>query len=202
MQSLTHKATNFWLACVLWLLSLVATPACLPPITSNYDGGNRGRIAYDSTFSPSSGYDAHSMRTGTESEIGLASNGLSFFGVAEFQAAGNAGSDTVREAYKTLGIETSSTSTAASRVYTVYQQDGSLFKFGVTDANFVRMNQSLELAGLGSYARYTDVMLKYQAHLGEKYLRSLQYSSTGIWPLPGMKVPYPINFTTKLPVPP
>jgi RHS repeat-associated protein len=111
-------------------------------------------------------------------------------------------SDTVRETYKALGIETSSMSTVPSRVYSIYQQDGNLFKFGVTDVNFVRMNQSLEMAGPGSYARYTDVMPKYQAHLGEKYLRSLQYNSTGVWPLPGMKVPYPIDFTTKLPVSP
>ena len=82
-------------------------------------------------------------------------------------AAENAGGDTVQEAYKALGIETSSASTAPSRLYAIYQQDGKLFKFGVTDANFVRMNQSLKMAGPGSYARHTDVMSKYQAHLGE-----------------------------------
>jgi hypothetical protein len=122
-------------------------------------------------------------------------------GKAQFLAAETTGIDSVRASYKALGIETSSTSTAASRVYTIYQQDGTLFKFGVTDADFGRMNQSLEMAGPGSYARYTDIMPKYQAHLGEKYLRSLQYNSTGVWPLPGMKVPYPIDFTTQLPVP-
>jgi hypothetical protein len=169
---------------------------------SHYDGGKQGSIAYDNSSYAALGYDNELMpfadRRQTASEV----DHSLFNGFAEFLATENAGSDTVREAYKALGIETSSTSTAASRVYTVYQQDGSLFKFGVTDANFVRMNHSLELAGLGSHARYTDVMPKHQAHLGEKYLRSLQYSSTGIWPLPGMKVPYPIDFTTKLPVSP
>jgi len=72
----------------------------------------------------------------------------------------------------------------------------------VTDADFVKINQSMKEGDPGSYASYTDIMPKYQAHLGEKYLRSLQYSSIGVWPLPGIKVPYPIDFATKLPVPP
>ena len=44
-------------------------------------------------------------------------------------------------------------------------------------------------------------MPKYQAHATEKYFRSLHFNSTGIRHLDGMKVPYPIDFLTGLPIP-
>jgi len=99
-----------------------------------------------------------------------------------------------------LLLTTSSTSKAPSRTYTIYQANGDLFKFGVTDANFVRMNQSLKLAGNGSYAKWSGIITKQEAHIAEKYLRSLHFNSTGQYILPGMKVPYPINFNTGLPI--
>lgn len=34
------------------------------------------------------------------------------------------------------------------------------------------------------------------AHLYEKYLRSIHFQVTGIWDLPGMKYPYPHDLTT------
>ncbi len=58
------------------------------------------------------------------------------------------------------------------------------------------------MAGPGSYASYSQVVPKYVAHLQEKYIRSLHYASTGRWRLPGMIVPYPIDFSTMTPVPP
>jgi RHS repeat-associated protein len=99
-----------------------------------------------------------------------------------------------------LLLTTSSISKAPSRTYTIYQANGDLFKFGVTDANFVRMNQSLKLAGNGSYAKWSGIITKQEAHIAEKYLRSLHFNSTGQYILPGMKVPYPINFNTGLPI--
>jgi hypothetical protein len=36
----------------------------------------------------------------------------------------------------------------------------------------------------------------------EKYLRSLYYNSTGQYALPGMKVPYPVNLNTGIPIKP
>jgi hypothetical protein len=74
-----------------------------------------------------------------------------------------------------------------------------LYKFGVTDAGFKRMNA--EIAKMGTNfgkAKHSGVMPKNTAHLMEKYLRSLQYSSTGLWDLPGrgMKVPHPHNLDT------
>ena len=99
-----------------------------------------------------------------------------------------------------IKIATSSTSTAPSRGYTIFKSDGSLYKFGVTDANLVRYNQSLKLAGPGSYGRYTPVIPKFKAHIHEKYLRSLFFNSTGQYNLPGMKVPYPIDFNTGKPI--
>jgi hypothetical protein len=75
-----------------------------------------------------------------------------------------------------------------------------LFKFGVTDAELFRYNESLKLAGPGFYGKYSNIMIKGQAHLMEKYLRSLHYNSTGVWELPGMIKPYPANFTTGLPI--
>lgn len=93
-------------------------------------------------------------------------------------------------------LTTSSKSTALSRTYTIYTANGTLFKFGVTDANFIRMNQSLKLAGEGSYGSFSSIMIKSEAHIMEKYLRSLHFNSTGVYQLPGMKVPFPINLNT------
>ena len=99
-------------------------------------------------------------------------------------------------------LKTSSKSTAPSRTYTIFDGSGKLYKFGVTDAKFVRYEQSLKEAGKGAVGRYSGIMEKKQAHLMEKYLRSLHYNSTGQYLLPGMKIPYPINFSTGLPVKP
>ena len=95
-------------------------------------------------------------------------------------------------------LTTSSKSLANSRTYTIYDGSGDLFKFGVSDANLLRYNQSLKLAGPGSYGKYSSIMPKKTAHIMEKYLRSLHYNSTGQWTIPGMKVPYPIDFNTGL----
>ena len=98
---------------------------------------------------------------------------------------------------------TSSLSTAPSRTYTIYNAQGDLWKFGVTDANFVRMNQSLAEAGAGATARYSNaIMPKWEAHLMEKYLRSLHFNSTGTWQILGMKIPYPRSFITGKPIKP
>jgi RHS repeat-associated protein len=101
-----------------------------------------------------------------------------------------------------IRIKTSSKSTAPSRTYTILDGNGDVFKFGVTDANLVRMNQSLAEAGQGATAVYSAVMPKFQAHVSEKYLRSLQYNSTGQYALPGMVVPYPVDFKTGLRIKP
>ena len=89
-----------------------------------------------------------------------------------------------------------------SRTYTIFDGSGNLFKFGVTDANLVRYNQSLKLAGPGATGKYSSIIPKHEAHALEKYLRSLQYNSTGQYTLPGMKVPYPRSFDTGLPIKP
>ncbi|MDN3657817.1 DUF6443 domain-containing protein [Ferruginibacter paludis] len=95
-----------------------------------------------------------------------------------------------------IKLFTSSLSKAPSRTYTILEAGGGVFKFGVTDANFKRMEQSLKLAGDGATASFSGVMTKSEAHVAEKYLRSLHYNSTGQYRLPGMKVPFPIDFTT------
>jgi hypothetical protein len=101
-----------------------------------------------------------------------------------------------------IKLSTSSKSLAPSRHYTIFDGSGNLYKFGVTDANLFRYGQSLMEAGPGAYGKFSSVMPKYQAHLGEKYLRSLFYNSTGQYALPGMKIPYPVNFNTGLPIKP
>jgi len=101
-----------------------------------------------------------------------------------------------------IKLTTSSVSLAPSRTYTIFDGSGNLYKFGVTDADLKRYSISLKLAGPGSYGKFSPIMPKYQAHIVEKYLRSLQYNSTGKYPLPGMKVPYPVNFSTGLPIKP
>lgn len=100
-------------------------------------------------------------------------------------------------------IKTSSTLTNPSRTYTIFNAQGDLYKFGVTDAGLNRYWESITEAGPNSYGYYSkNSMPKYQAHQLEKYLRSLQYNSTGQYGLPGMKVPYPVDFTTGLPIRP
>ena len=99
-----------------------------------------------------------------------------------------------------IKLTTSSKSLAASRTYTIFDGSGKLYKFGVTDANLSRYGQSLKQAGPGAYGKFSNVMPKNQAHILEKYLRSLHYNSTGQYALPGMKIPYPVNFNTGLPI--
>ena len=76
-----------------------------------------------------------------------------------------------------------------------------MFKFGVTGLDLRRFKSSLAAAGKGakgivSSSAYT----KSQAHLYEKYLRSLHFNSTGLRELQGMKVPYPVDFKTGKPI--
>ena len=108
----------------------------------------------------------------------------------------------VRYAGVELKIFTSSRGLMASRTYTIFDAEGKLVKFGVTDAEFFRMNQSLQAAGEGSYARWSSIMTKSDAHLSEKYLRSLHYNSTGEYFLNSMKIPYPVSFETGLKIKP
>lgn len=99
-----------------------------------------------------------------------------------------------------IELATSSVSMAPSRTYTIYDGTGNLYKFGVTDEGLKRYSQSLTEAGPNSFGRYSSVMPKFEAHSLEKYLRSLQFNSTGQWVLPGMKIPYPVDFTTLKPI--
>jgi len=101
-----------------------------------------------------------------------------------------------------IRLTTSSKSIAPSRTYTIFDGSGQLYKFGVTDANLARYGQSLRQAGPGAYGKFSSIMPKNQAHIMEKYLRSLHYNSTGQYALPGMKIPYPVNFNTGLPIKP
>jgi hypothetical protein len=101
-----------------------------------------------------------------------------------------------------IEFQTSSTSQAVSRTYTIYNADGTVYKFGVTDANLIRYNQSLSEAGLGATGKFSAEIPKFQAHISEKYIRSLHFNSTGIYRLDGMKIPYPRNFDTGLPIKP
>ncbi len=101
-----------------------------------------------------------------------------------------------------IRLTTSSKSIAPSRTYTIFDGSGQLYKFGVTDANLARYGQSLGQAGPGAYGKFSSIMPKNQAHIMEKYLRSLHYNSTGQYALPGMKIPYPVNFNTGLPIKP
>ncbi|MBZ4042496.1 hypothetical protein [Flavobacterium hibisci] len=87
---------------------------------------------------------------------------------------------------------------APSRNYTIFDGEGKLYKFGVSDADFVRMNQSLKMAGENATAKFSDIIPKYQAHINEAYMRSLHYNSTGVWNIRGMVYPYPRDFTTGL----
>lgn len=92
-------------------------------------------------------------------------------------------------------IRTSSKSTAPSKIYTIYDRTGKVYKYGVTGENLIRANQSLRAAPLGSKLKVSiSTFTKYEAHLYEKYMRSLHFKSTGIKRLFGMKVPFPVNF--------
>lgn len=99
-------------------------------------------------------------------------------------------------------LKTSSKNMAPSRTYTVYKESGDLYKFGVTDADFKRYLQSIKEAGPNAFGRYSPIMPKFRAHLLEKYLRSLQYNSTGQYRLDGMKIPYPIDLNTGIKITP
>lgn len=101
-----------------------------------------------------------------------------------------------------IKLTTSSGSLAPSRTYTIYNRFGELHKFGVTDANLVRYGQSLKSAGPRAYGKFSSIMYKGKAHIMEKFLRSLHFNSTGQYSLPGMKIPYPVNFNTGLPIKP
>ncbi len=103
---------------------------------------------------------------------------------------------------KPIKFTTSSKSLAPSRTYAIYDEFGELYKFGVTDKNLGRYMQSLKEAGPGSTGKYSGIMTKQEAHMMEKYLRSLHYNSTGQYTLPGMKIPYPRDFDTMTPIKP
>ena len=94
------------------------------------------------------------------------------------------------------GLLTSSKSLAPSFNYAIYTVDGKLYKFGVSAKNGKRLAQSLAEAGEGATARVGKIIPKYQAHIFEKYLRSLHFASTGEWEIPGMIYPYPRNLGT------
>jgi len=114
----------------------------------------------------------------------------------------NASIDKARGDYqKSIDIEpikltTSSKSTAPSRVYAIYDRNGEVYKYGVTDAGLKRYYQSLIEAGPGAYGKYSGEMPKFRAHINEKYMRSLYYNSTGQYNMPGMIRPYPVDFNT------
>ncbi|PWV47117.1 RHS repeat-associated protein [Chitinophaga sp. S165] len=97
-----------------------------------------------------------------------------------------------------LNIKTSAKGDEPSKVYTIYDKDGQIIKFGVTDAELKRLNDVLRYeVEAGATPRVTDkVFPKFEAHIIEKYLRSLYYNSGNTAPLPGMKVPYPRDFNT------
>ncbi|SFF27015.1 hypothetical protein SAMN04488541_10232 [Thermoflexibacter ruber] len=59
------------------------------------------------------------------------------------------------------------------------------------------MNEAIDEMGANfGKAKFSYIMPKNQAHLMEKYLRSLHYTSTGQWRLDGMKVPFPHDLNT------
>ena len=101
-----------------------------------------------------------------------------------------------------INMPTSSTSNAPSRTYTIYEANGKVYKFGVSDADLSRYSQSLLEAGPGATGKFSDIITKAQAHSFEKYMRSLHFNSTGQWNLRGMKIPHPVNFDTGLRIKP
>ncbi|MBK8390218.1 MAG: hypothetical protein IPL23_13480 [Saprospiraceae bacterium] len=92
-------------------------------------------------------------------------------------------------------VRTSSKSKLPSVVYTIYNADKSVFKFGVSGANLKRYESSLKMAGDGAFGKISNVITKQEAHLYEKYLKSLHFTSTGFNPT-AMKYPYSINLIT------
>ncbi len=94
------------------------------------------------------------------------------------------------------GIGTSSTQTVPRQVYTILTETGDVWKYGVTKLDLKRMFQSLASAPLNSTVKLSNTMPKFEAHMMEKYLRSLHFASTDGLPMLGMKVPYPRNLVT------
>ncbi|MFC4163933.1 DUF6443 domain-containing protein [Epilithonimonas zeae] len=95
-----------------------------------------------------------------------------------------------------IKLTTSSIKNNPSVTYTIYDQLQDVHKFGVSDAGLNRLNAVMsKLPGTYTY-KISPVVPKHQAHIYEKYLRSLHYNSTGQYNLPSMKVPYPVNFET------
>ncbi len=97
-----------------------------------------------------------------------------------------------------IELTTSSKSLKPSRNYTIFDEKGEVYKFGVTDPNLKRYGISLKEAGPNSTGIFSDIKPKYEAHISEKYMRSLYFNSTGKYFLEGMKIPFPVNFDTGL----
>ncbi len=99
-----------------------------------------------------------------------------------------------------IELTTSSESLKPSRNYTIFLEDGTVYKFGVSGADLKRYNQSLIEAGPNAFGKYSDIKPKFKAHISEKYMRSLHYNTTGDYFLPGMKIPFPVDFDTRMPI--
>gem|GEM_PF-6069467 len=80
-----------------------------------------------------------------------------------------------------ISLSTSSKLTNSSVLYSIYQSDGSLYKYGVSDASLKRFRYVLKYeASPGSYGTYSKLVVpKNQAHILEKYMRSLHYNLLG-----------------------
>jgi len=101
-----------------------------------------------------------------------------------------------------IDLGTSSKKMNPSRVYTIYDDNGNLYKFGVTDENLNRLGEVPgKLPKTYKYRVSRTVFPKFKAHIMEKYLRSLHFASTGQWRLEGMKIPHPHNLTTGVKIP-
>jgi hypothetical protein len=113
----------------------------------------------------------------------------------------NAGSKySWQENLRRIGLGTSSTGTKSNRVYTIYRDGKEVWKFGVTDEAGDRLATSLREAradvrnaGRTITHTTTGTMTKSEAHLVERYFRSLHNASTGGLPISGMKVPFPVK---------
>ena len=133
----------------IWLWVMLVAATCGPCATFAYDYYGEIRPNYDGCHESAITYDGVPAHINGEEKDGMTGEHLLLATFAKFLAAETAGIDSVRAAYKALGIETSSTTTAASRVYTIYQQDGTLFKFGEqvsvltidTSDGFIRFTQ-------------------------------------------------------------
>jgi hypothetical protein len=95
--------------------------------------------------------------------------------------------------YRKMGISTSSQKTNPSIGYVIYNRDGSVHKFGVSDAAGKRLAKSMKEAPEGATYKYTSEMEKREAHLWEKYMVTLHHNSTAIRLPPGMKYPHPVE---------